>query len=737
MRRHLFAVLPFLFCGSGSALAETENAVDAPTLDNVTIIGHRRDPGDVPGSAHVIGQEELQAFLQADVMRVLRRVPGVYVQEEEGFGLRPNIGIRGSGLDRSSRIALLEDGVLIAPAPYAAPAAYYFPTQRRMHALEVLKGPAAIAVGPRTTGGAINLVSTPIPDTEGFDGNLDLRLGQHDTADAHFNIGGRGERFGWLVETVQAQSDGFKTIDGPTGGDTGFDIEDYLVKLQFDSAPGAALYQSLRLKGGYTDQLSNETYLGLTDEDFAANPNRRYAASAGDRFTGEHEQYQATYVIEKDGAWRGEITAYRNNFERNWYKLDSVGGAGIGGILADPETFANEFAVLTGAADSADDGVVKRHNNRQYVSEGVQAQISRDFAVGDAALAVTTGLRLHQDEEDRLHRDDGYRMEDGRLVLTSTGAPGSQTNRLSTADVRAFFVDAEVRYGAWIIAPGLRYEDIDLERLDFATTDPGRADGPTQVRSGSTSAWIPGLGAVYRFNDNWRFLAGVYKGFNPPGPGSTADEETSLNVEVGARYSRDALQVESIWFVNDYDNLVGTVTASTGGSGQIGDQFDGGRVSVQGLELTADYLLTGIGGGLAVPLGLQYTWTATAEFDNAFESDFGPWGDVQVGDELPYVPRHQLRAAAGLEHERWRVNLAANWVDRMRAVAGQGAFLPEETIDSHVVWDLVARWSFSDSLSTYVKVDNLFDETYVAARRPAGARPGLERTAYVGVSFGL
>ena len=737
MRRHLFAVLPFLYCGSTITLAETENAVEAPTLDNVTIIGHRRDPGDVPGSAHVVGQEELQAFLQADVMRVLRRVPGVYVQEEEGFGLRPNIGIRGSGLDRSSRIALLEDGVLIAPAPYAAPAAYYFPTQRRMHALEVLKGPAAIAVGPRTTGGAINLVSTPVPDAEGFDGNLDLRLGQHDTADAHFNIGGRGERFAWLVETVQAESDGFKIIDGPTGGDTGFDIEDYLVKLQFDSRPEAPLYQSLRLKGGYTDQLSNETYLGLTDEDFATNPNRRYAASAGDRFTSEHEQYQATYVIEKDGSWRGEVTAYRNNFERNWYKLDSVGGAGIGGILADPEAFADEFAVLTGAADSMDDGVVKRHNNRQYVSEGIQAQVSRDFAVGDAALAVTTGVRLHQDEEDRLHRDDGYRMEGGRLILTSTGAAGSQTNRLSKADVHAFFVDTEVRYGAWIITPGLRYEDIDLERLDFETTDPGRANGPTQVRSGSTSAWIPGLGALYRLSDNWRFLAGVYKGFNPPGPGSTADEETSLNVEVGARYSRDALQVESIWFVNDYDNLVGTVTASTGGSGQIGDQFDGGKVSVQGLELTADYLLNGIGGGLAVPLGLQYTWTATAEFDQAFESDFGPWGDVQVGDELPYVPRHQLRAAAGLEHERWQVNLAANWVDRMRAVAGQGAFLPEETIDSHVVWDLVARWSFSDALSTYVKVDNLFDETYVAARRPAGARPGLERTAYVGVSFRL
>ena len=205
-----------IFITMPTAVIAGDGVNDKPghaTLDEVTIIGQRRNPADIPGSAHVVGQEELQAFLQSDVMRVLRTVPGVYIQEEEGFGLRPNIGIRGSGLDRSARVALLEDGVLIAPAPYAAPSAYYFPTQRRMYALEVLKGPSSIAVGPKTTGGAINLISTPIPDA--FGGNADLRIGQHDTIDAHLNLGLRGERFSWLIETVQAQNDGFKTIDGP------------------------------------------------------------------------------------------------------------------------------------------------------------------------------------------------------------------------------------------------------------------------------------------------------------------------------------------------------------------------------------------------------------------------------------------------------------------------------------------------------------------------------------------
>ena len=122
---------------------------------------------------------------------------------------------------------------------------------------------------------------------------------------------------------------------------------------------------------------------------------------------------------------------------------------------------------------------------------------------------------------------------------------------------------------------------------------------------------------------------------------------------------------------------------------------------------------------------------------DAFESNFDPWGEVEVGDELPYIPEHQWRATAGLITDSWGVNLAANYVGKMRTVAEQGAYLPAESIDGHVVWDMVANWQFSERLSSYVKVDNLLNETYIAARRPAGVRPGLPRTAYLGVTYRL
>ena len=710
---------------------QAENDAALEPIDSVTIIGHRGDVADVPGSAHVMDQEDLAVFIDADILRVLRSVPGVYVQEEEGFGLRPNIGIRGSGLDRSARIALLEDGVLVAPAPYAAPSAYYFPTQRRMHSLEVLKGPAAVVVGPRTTGGAINMISTPIPEQSG--GTLDFRLGDHNIADALLNYGGRGERVSWLVETVQSQSDGFKTIDGPVGGGTGYELEDYVAKLQLDSDPAASMYQSLRLKAGFTEQTSDTSYLGLTTEDFGLDPLRRYAASAGDQFVSEHKQYQMSYVFDPGNKWRGEITAYRNDFKRNWYKLQSVNGIGMSSVLDEPLEFADELAWLKGAT-SPDDAITKRANKRSYYSQGLQASIEWDFGIGDTEIALTGGVRVHEDEEDRFQHEDAYRMENGALLLTTAAAPGSKTNRVSSADVTSFFVDTEIRNGKWILTPGLRFEDIKMQRLDYSTADPDRIQGPSRVRDNSVSVVIPGFGALYRLTSDWRLLAGVHRGFNPPAPGSSAAEETSFNVEAGTRYDSGKLSFEAIYFVNDYDNLVGTVTESTGG-GDVGEQFDGGEVVVSGLEVTSSYKWSL--GRLEVPMSLQYTWTTQAKFESAFDSNFDPWGEVSAGDELPYIPEHQLRAMLGLATEQWRVNVAASYIGKLRTTAGQGSFDPAESVDARVVWDLTSAWQFTPKLSTYIKVDNLLDETYVAALRPAGARPGLPRTAYLGLTYRL
>ena len=101
---------------------EAERAAGRLT-DAITVTATKTDTLDIGGSVQLLDTADLETFSYNDVNRVLRQVPGVHLQEEDGFGLRPNIGIRGSGTDRSARIAVMEDGVLMAPAPYSAPAA--------------------------------------------------------------------------------------------------------------------------------------------------------------------------------------------------------------------------------------------------------------------------------------------------------------------------------------------------------------------------------------------------------------------------------------------------------------------------------------------------------------------------------------------------------------------------------------------------------------------------------------
>ena len=139
------------------------SADDSPDLEEVVVVGSKNESVVIAGSGIAIGRLELERFDYIDVHQVMSSVPGVYVREEDGFGLRPNIGIRGAAAERSQKITIMEDGILITPAPYSAPAAYYVPNISRMSSIEVLKGPSAISHGPHTVGGAVNFVTSLAP----------------------------------------------------------------------------------------------------------------------------------------------------------------------------------------------------------------------------------------------------------------------------------------------------------------------------------------------------------------------------------------------------------------------------------------------------------------------------------------------------------------------------------------------------------------------------------------------
>ena len=138
-------------------------ANSASVTDEVTIIGSKVDVRKVAGSGAVISDAQIATEVSTDINQLLKTVPGVYVREEDGYGLRPNFGIRGATSERSEKVTLMEDGVLIAPAPYSNPAAYYFPTAMRMKGVEILKGAPLLRYGPQTVGGVMNMITMLYP----------------------------------------------------------------------------------------------------------------------------------------------------------------------------------------------------------------------------------------------------------------------------------------------------------------------------------------------------------------------------------------------------------------------------------------------------------------------------------------------------------------------------------------------------------------------------------------------
>jgi len=719
-------------------------------LDPITIIGTVENARDVAGGASLVSRAEIQEFETTNPTEALRRVPGVSIQFEDGYGLRPNISIRGTPAERSSRITLLEDNVLIAPAPYAAPAAYYFPTFGRIQYMEVLKGPSSITQGPYTIGGAVNLLSTPIPAER--QGMLQLESGSDNTRRGHAWYGGSSERTGWLLETHQWQSDGYQHVDRNVNA-TGLNKKDYLAKFSFSTDAAAAVYQQLDIKLQYSQEDSEQTYVGLSDTDFNTDPLRRYGLTALDNMNNEHNQIMLTWRMEPNLNNQIAITAYNNNFERAWYKTEGMDFNGSGNAQSFKKTSwfriidavnrggqvggisAEQYQAVLDGGDTAAGAIQIRNNARQYYARGLQLVWNRSISSARTDHQLQFGLRYHEDQEDRLQRNDSFQQAGGTLLLSDRGLEGNAGNRIQSATALAAYVYDRINWGNWTFTPGLRFESIEQTRVDYGA-DPSDLAGrdPSDIkrkRSNQDNVWIPGMGITWDMTEDLKLIGGVYKGFSAPGNKDGVNPEESVNYEAGIRYLQGDLQIEAIAFYNDYANLQGVCTASSGSDCEIGDVFNGNAVSVPGLELMIRHELAAPA-GFKIPLLLTYTWMQARFEGDINNSEF--FGDVRKGDPVPYVPDNQAFASIGLEKGDWSSYLSINYVDKTCTQASCDKF---ERTDARTLFDLGVHYRFSPKLELYTTIENLTDQQYIAARQPYGARPGKPRTWKVGMRWGF
>jgi len=754
----LFSTALTVAIGTASSLL----AQDAVELSPFTVLGSKEAIFEIPGSSYLLTTDEIQTQNYTNINRVLGRVPGVYVREEDGSGNFPNISIRGGDGTRSSKVTIMEDGVLTVPAPYSAPSAYYSPKIGRMAGLEILKGSSQIEYGPNTTGGVLNYVSTPVPVAQTF--YTRNSYGSDNTIVSHSYFGdtveGDNGSFGYLLELFHNESDGFRHIEPGTGyegsDETGYSVTEPMVKLFWE--PNSDNRQRLEFKFGLTDFEADESYTGLSETDVVSNPDARYAATRFDNIDTEHKRSYLKYFIEPGDGLSFEFMAYFNQFERDWFKLDDVDETTAGDFSSVKEALTEPegLALLRGVGPGR---LTVRHNAREYEVYGLQATGRYDFNAGEANHFIDFGIRFHSDYVERDQFDELFTQDD-------TGAIAGESFRLNNVrrqetDAISLWVKDEIQFGNLSIIPGIRYESIDAAFDDYSedkSVVTSLADlavnraavSISESNSDTYEEIVPGVAFTYNFDESNTFFGGIHKGISLPGPraatrvniSNRTEVEESLGLELGWRNRSGPVSSEFVWFQTDFDSVIGT---EAGFGNESSSSSNAGEVSSWGLETFIAYDALHQDDQASLPLYFSGTWT-NAEFDEGVISggEDGIFDGGAPGNDLPYVPELQLAAGIAYKTDLWSVSADATYTDSSFASGDNGLLDPVAehnarlgTIDSLFTVDLSAKYFVGENWSIIAGVSNLFDERAIVSRVPRGPRANKGRSAFIGFEFDL
>ncbi|HOZ50231.1 MAG TPA: TonB-dependent receptor [Chitinophagaceae bacterium] len=736
-------VLPLIFLSiSTSAQEAKQDTMKNSELKEFTIVGDRGKT--MPGAGQYIGGLKLEKLNQSNVNNVLRIVPGVNVRDEEGFGLRPNIGLRGTSVNRSSKITLMEDGILIAPAPYSDPSAYYFPTFARMHGIEVLKGSSQIKYGPYTIGGAVNLLSTGIP--KAFKGFAQLSFGSFNTNQQRVWVGDSRKNFDYVFEVNRLASNGFKEID--QGGNSGFDRRDILGKLRWHTAENAAIPQAITLKFVNTTEKGNETYLGLTYDDYQKNSLRRYAGTQKDILDINHQHISLNHTIAPSKQFSISTTAYYSKTFRDWARANTFGAQSINNILNDPTTYQTGYNIMTGQENG---DIQYRSAARTFFSKGIQLNANYFFKTREITHKFQFGMRYHADEADRYGANSVYTMTNGRMIITTAGINGNQENQIRSAQSLATYLSYDIRYKGLKISPGIRHEKINFNFKNFGNADYERLGTALQTATNDLSIFLPGIGFNYEVSKIMSVFGGVHKGFSPPGMPSInaslgqAKVETSVNYELGYRYEKKNLNLQATTFLNNYANILGSDNVSGGGAG-TGDMFNAGNAIIKGLEISLSYDVLNIKATpskIKLPLTIAYTYTS-AKFQETFVNGGGDWGSgtINKGDLIPFITPHLLTASLGFEKNKFDITLTGRYNGETRIKPGQGdVIVPDQNVsladinslEGFLIFDLSANYNFSKHITVFTLINNLTNSKAIITNLPQGYRPNIPLSFNIGV----
>ena len=709
LTQRMICLLALVLLGTGALWAQEKNtdaSKDTANADyvmpEVVVIGKAENLAAIPGSANVLNLRALETSRPFTANEAVRKLPGVNVRDEEGFGLRPNIGIRGLNPTRSTKVTLLEDGVPLAYAPYGDNASYYHPPIDRFERIELLKGAGQILFGPQTIGGIINYI-TPAPQ-ERLGGFASITGGGRDYFDGKARLGGHR----LVLDYTRKQGDGARD-----------NINSKLNDVNFKAVVILSKSQALTLRANALTENSNVTYSGITEAEFL-NFGARYNPFKNDRFEIKRYGASSTHNLQLRTNTLLTTNLYFSNFSRDWWRQSSTTTDTQGGAAG--TAFRDDR--LAGRRVNPDNLNSVQGRLREYTTWGVEPRLKLAHAALGVAGELQAGIKAHFEDQDR-------QQINGVAPTARTGTV-AEDNRRETTAYSAFLINRFL-FGAWSITPGLRYE-----RISSSLTNrlPGGLAG-----SDDLGKWIPSLGASWNPATTMTIFAGVHLGFAPPrtediialtGTSTEVEPEESTNLELGVRLQPVAGSlVQATFFRNDFKRLI-AVGSIAGGSTPLAQ----GEALFQGVEFSGHYSFVN-----GLYFNGAYTWLPEAEQTTPFQQVVGGAiiaGSV-IGNRQPYAPKHLLTATAGyavvgFDAQLEAVHLAAQFADFANTVTptadGQRGKLAAYTI-----WNAALNYNLMRAHATFfIAVKNLADKTYMVDRT-RGIQVGSPRLVQMGSKY--
>ena len=710
---------------SGIVLAQEFDArrdsTKEQSMPQIEILTQRdRILSKVPGSVAVIDFKSIRKIAPIHGNELFRKIPGLNVVDEEGAGLRINIGVRGLDPDRSRNVLVLEDGIPVALNPYGEPELYFTPPIDKMTTVEVLKGSGQILFGPQTTGGVVNLISANPPEKESS--TLRLKAGTGGFVSTYASYGNTIDKVGFLVSYLNKRADMM--------GATRFNLHDIAAKLSIALSQKA----KIGIKLGLYDEQSNSTYIGLTQTMYDKGGQDYLRMAPNDLLPVRRYHFSATHQYKLSSQWQWNTTAFAYTTTRNWRRQDFSTSAAA----------ANRTGVVWGDANVPGGALymlkTNGHRNREFGVAAIESQLKWRTE----KQLLQAGIRLLAE-----------RADEQFLIGSKPDAVGGNLRDVEQRKGKAIslYVHDKLAITKKLeINVGLRVEHFDYSRNilrgRFMLNGVAVVADTNVVASNNLMAVIPGGGFNYSLDEGVTLFGGIHRGFAPPrtkdaitSEGMALDlaQENSWNSELGIRaLLRDFFKAEFTLFSMEFKNQIIPVSQSSGNANATG-LANGGRTNHIGVEAGASFdLAKQMKKNFSLVFAANGTW-----IESRYSADrFIVVGANKVNvknKQLPYAP--SLMVNNSIEYASAKgagIRLSGNFVGKQFAdelnTISASADGRNGLLASRYITDLSAFARLSKKQILFsLAVKNLTNERYIASRRPQGIRVGIDRQVVLGM----